>query len=646
METDYYFGKTDGGDVAGFNDPVAANFAYEENNTDSLVREAIQNIIDAKLSKKEPVRAEFNLEYFSVKDLPNPKRLENIFRKCAEYAEKRNVIPAAKHYREQADVLKNGTTIPLLKISDYNTCGLTGDTEDGRWFMFMRGVGFNAGEAGAGGAFGLGKGAFFANSLFRTIFVSTLTDEGPKFAGKLRLVSFSENDELMQGNGTYGRPKQLPIQNKKDTPQIFSRKEKGTDIWIVNYPGSEDWEDAICRAVLGWFWPSIHWGILIVKIGSKEINSANLRERMCEFFSPEEQRAYKPHNPLHFFDAYVKPEKKNSETHDILGKVTFYGSTSDELPYPNKVARVRNTGMIIDFKGRSSHLTKYAAVFECRTEIKNKKKLQGFEILRNLENPAHTEWNWHNWKDEHGHHVEDGKIAIQELDEFISDGLSSLLYSPVDKSASIPGLTDHIGVSRPQGTASLIGGANLVQEPVGEETGIEIGFEGPDEDEKPLIHSIKPIKIKQLVRTSKTDEVDEPIPTPTPTPTPGPFTPIIPHTEDPTGDLLRLKELENAVVRYVLGTSTSEGRLYRFVVQAKDTVKNAVVRMKLFGRAEDGERELLSIKNVVGERGTKINEIENEYFDFSIDESGRAYLSVELKEPWIVAIDPSLYIKQ
>ncbi|KKT48045.1 MAG: hypothetical protein UW39_C0003G0001, partial [Parcubacteria group bacterium GW2011_GWC2_44_17] len=108
MVTDYHFGKTDGGDVAGFNDPVAANFAYEGNLTDSLIREAIQNIIDARLHGKSPARAEFDLKNVPVKSLPNPERLEQIFRKCAEYAEKRKVVPAAKHYKSQADVLKSG----------------------------------------------------------------------------------------------------------------------------------------------------------------------------------------------------------------------------------------------------------------------------------------------------------------------------------------------------------------------------------------------------------------------------------------------------------------------------------------------------------------------------------------------------------
>src|SRR3989344_3656014 len=350
MAIDYYFAPTAGGPVQGFNDPVAANFAYEDNLTDSLIREAIQNIIDAKLSDGSPVRAEFDLENMSAGMLPNPKRLEQIFVKCAEYAEKLGHRQATIHYRTQANVLKNNDSIPLLRISDRNTCGLTGDNKMGRWFMFMRGVGINAGEAGAGGAFGLGKGAFFANSLFRTIFVSTVTDEGVKFAGKSRLVSFEQDGQLMQGNGTFGLPGQLPVREQKNIPKIFRRSEKGTDIWIVNYLNHEDWEEVLCRAVLGWFWPAIHWGILSVKVGDREINSENLRKRMGEFYSPSEKVSTKPFNPLHFFDSYINSEKKpvNAKLNK-LGAVSFYGRTSDELPFPNKTALIRNTGMIIDF---------------------------------------------------------------------------------------------------------------------------------------------------------------------------------------------------------------------------------------------------------------------------------------------------------
>jgi len=633
MATDYHFGKTDGGDVAGFNDPVAANFAYEGNLTDSLIREAIQNIIDARLLGKSPARAEFDLKNVPVKSLPNPERLEQIFRKCAEYAEKRKVVPAAKHYKSQADVLKSGASVPLLRIADYNTCGLTGDTNDGRWFMFMRGVGFNAGEAGAGGAFGLGKGAFFANSLFRTIFVSSVTDDGVKFAGKLRLLSFDQDNELMQGNGTFGLPGQFPIQNKKDIPEMFQRRDKGTDIWVVNFLGSNDWQDTICRSVLGWFWPSIHWGILTVKVGDKEFNAINLRERMSEFFSPDEKKSFKPHNPLHFFDAYTNSEKKLTESPDVLGEFSFYGRTSDDLPYPNKTALVRNTGMIVDFKTRSSHLTKYAAIFECR----NKK---GSEILRKMENPAHTEWDWHNWKDEHGHHVEDGKIAYNELELFIVGGLGGLLYAPVSQSTSIPGLAEHIGVPTKEGSSANIGEAkNQVKEVVEEETGIEIGSD--IEDTASSFHTIRPIRVARYIRV-RTE--NPPIPPGPPTP-PRSFDVPNPLPEpDDKGKSVKSQELENATARYIVGNKMKDGRIYRVIIHTDNKKEKPVVRIRLYARGDDGSDELLSMSNVVGERGTKIFKLGQEYCDFSLDDSGSAYLSVQLKEPWIVALEPNLRI--
>lgn len=633
MTPDYHFGRTEGGDVAGFNDPVAANFAYEGNLTDSLIREAIQNIIDAKLPGKSPARAEFDLKEVSVGTLPNHKRLEQIFRKCAEYAEKRKVIQAAKHYRAQADIIKNNANIPMLRIADYNTCGLTGNTDDGRWFMFMRGVGFNAGETGAGGAFGLGKGAFFANSLFRTIFVSTITDEGVKFAGKLRLLSFDQDSELMQGNGTFGLPGQLPLQNKKEIPEMFQRSDKGTDIWVVNFLNGNDWQDTICRAVLGWFWPAIHWGILSVRVGDKEFDSSNLRERMAEFFSVDEKKSFKPHNPLHFFDAYINPDKNLTESPDVLGEVSFYGKTSDELPFPNKTALVRNTGMIVDFKGRSSHLTKYAAIFECR----NKK---GSEILRKMENPAHTEWDWHNWKDEHGHHVEDGKSAYNELELFIAGGLGGLLYAPVSESTNIPGLAEHIGVPTKDGSLSNIGDAkNQIKEVAEEETGIEIGSEGEDKDSSS--HIIKPIRVARYVRVRR----DNPPPPPPPPPIdPRPFHVPDPRPIDDTGKSVKSQELENASVRYIVGNKEKDGRIYRVIIHTDNKKENPVVRIRLYARADDGSDELLSIGKVVGERGTKIVKHGQEYCDFSLDNSGSAYLSVQLKEPWIVALEPNLRI--
>ena len=98
-------------------------------------------------------------------------------------------------------------------------------------------------------------------------------------------------------------------------------------------------------------------------------------------------------------------------------------------------------------------------------------------------------------------------------------------------------------------------------------------------------------------------------------------------------------------MRYVVGGTTASGRMYRFLIHADKIQGNPVVRMKLFGRAEEGEGELLGLADAVGERGTKIIKIDTGYCDFSLDDSGKAYLSIELKDPWVIAINPNLQIQ-
>jgi hypothetical protein len=438
----------------------------------------------------------------------------------------------------------------------------------------------------------------------------------------------------MQGNGTYGLSGQLPLTDKEDIPEMFRREGQGTDIWIANFIGSENWQDTISRAVLSWFWPAIHWKIIVVRVGDKEFNADNLYERMNEFFSPEERRPTKPFNPLHFFEAYINPEKKLIETSDTIGDVAFYGRTDPELPYPNKTALVRNTGMIIDFKSRSSHLLKYAAIFECRDE-------NGSAILRKLENPSHTEWNWHNWKDENGSFVENGKKAQAEFENFIADSLLSILYAPVSQSTSIPGLTEYIGLPSKDGVmTSISGGKSQIQEAVEEETGIEIGSDGNDIISS--VHTIRPTRVSQFVKALVEDS-----------PNGGAIhhttlklndSQTLPLVRDENSKSIRPQELINASVRYIMSNNASGDRLYRIIVRTDNTRNKPVVRMRLYARSDNGSFELLPIRNVIGEKGTQIVDKGNEHCDFSLDDSGSAFLSVDLSVPWILALEPNLRI--
>jgi len=68
--------------------------------------------------------------------------------------------------------------LPILKISDFNTTGLTvgakGDDRNSDWAKLTKSVGASDKHAGKLGSFGIGKHATYACSDLRTVFYGTL----------------------------------------------------------------------------------------------------------------------------------------------------------------------------------------------------------------------------------------------------------------------------------------------------------------------------------------------------------------------------------------------------------------------------------------------------------------------------------------
>ena len=70
--------------------------------------------------------------------------------------------------------------ISCLRISDFNTTGLTGSHEEynSPWCNLTKSSGASDKSGGAGGSFGIGKFAPYACSVLRTVFYSTSDTEG------------------------------------------------------------------------------------------------------------------------------------------------------------------------------------------------------------------------------------------------------------------------------------------------------------------------------------------------------------------------------------------------------------------------------------------------------------------------------------
>ena len=97
----------------------------------NVVRETVQNGSDAKdpsLPADTPVKMCFEYIMIERQDVPGIERLSAVIDKCYSYMKsKPNVKMDDIEILEAANkkYLKNGESIPALKISDYNTKGLT-----------------------------------------------------------------------------------------------------------------------------------------------------------------------------------------------------------------------------------------------------------------------------------------------------------------------------------------------------------------------------------------------------------------------------------------------------------------------------------------------------------------------------------------
>lgn len=488
------FAPTGGGDITGINDPVTTTF--EGRIAWSLARESIQNIIDAQDPKSfKPAEAVFTLSEINAKELPKLDQLSQKLIACRDHYHKEK--DAYDFFNAAIAKINRNLGIKVLKISDYNTLGLTGEDDDdkGNYFSFMKTVGSSSKSETQGGSFGLGKGAYYAASSFRTIFVSSVYDKDKYvFQGKSRLASFKDvNNEWTQGNGSFGLKGQKPVRDKSEAPSSFERDEPGTDIHILGFE-ENDWEKQMIKSVLNFFWFSILEGIVEVTIGRTTIKQDNLESLLEEYFDEELPDKDDDPNPWPYYRAYTATNHKViPETLESLGNVKLYLLQNDS--YPQKIAYIRKTGMLIQ-KKKASSLNGYAGVFVCVNE-------EGNKILRKMENPKHDEWKSVNASK--SGFAEAAKKAEKELREFVSSSVRDLTTKEDTTSSRVGGLEEYLYLKGDEDLGdSAVGISGTPIDGISKhETPPEVGV---TEEEKEIVPTVQKVEVVAKEITQGTTE--------------------------------------------------------------------------------------------------------------------------------------------
>lgn len=509
----WHFGSEGGIDI-GPNDPIHQTF--KGNSYYSIVREAIQNSLDAVNDNRFPVNISF--QYFDLDKLEYPSffQLEEHIKQSQEYF--KNNDDAKILFSDMLQYLNGNNEgekkkhIACLKISDSNTKGMQyvdGNTES-PFYAFLRAAGVSSKMiGGSGGSFGFGKGAYFALSPIKTLIVSSKDVNGNIFfEGATRLTTHkNERGEKLTAFGFYDSNYGEPICIDENVPDIFRRKETGTDINIIGLWNEVDRDRLMIKSVLNNFWLSIHENKLVVVINDVTISKENLEQVIDNYFPNEFESGNATDielwNPKPYYKAVKYADANDqfkffSEDLSTLGKVRLYVYLERGLP--NRTSFFRSPKMVV-FKRTSRKINGYAAVFVCDNE-------EGNVILRKMENPAHNVWNKDNYPKEEGKVNKIARRAEAEFSDFVNSKLESLSKINTSKKVSFLGLEDYLSI--PQDLLEKDDDTDLSGENTNLNSGIASKDRSEDETGMQTTSMNEPVTIKPTIKTQSEikEEVD------------------------------------------------------------------------------------------------------------------------------------------
>jgi len=447
----WYFSR-EGGIDNGPNDPIHETFKGDTYY--SIVRESIQNSLDAVNNDREPVKVIFSFFEISRKDFPNLFKIEDHIIKCQTYYHDND--NADRLFNEMLYYLngdvegKKRLKLSCMKVSDYNTVGMKYDNSDTKssFYAFLRAAGVTVkSNLGAGGSFGFGKGAYFALSPIKTLIVSSMDTVGNVyFEGATRLTTHKDDsDNKRTAYGFYDSNNGEPVHDMDSIPDIFKREETGTDINIIGLWDVQSRKTIMVKSVLNNFWLAIYQNHLTVQIDDITIEKSNLEQVMEEYFDGEYESGtpsdIETWNPKSYFKA-VKYAKTTDQFQmfetelETLGNVKLYVYLEKELP--NRTSYFRKPKMVV-FKRTNRKINGYSAVFICESD-------KGNELLRLMENPAHNEWKIEHYPKKGGNVDPMARKAEKELSTFINESLESLSKIKTGKKITFLGLEEYLSI--------------------------------------------------------------------------------------------------------------------------------------------------------------------------------------------------------
>lgn len=402
------FPENGGGLAAGFNDSSIDHF--KGHRLSSLVREVIQNSLDAKSESSKPVIVDFRIDKIDKSELPEVLTLKEHIERAKETAVIQNATEAVEFYEKALETLSNNSPLQFLSIHDSNTTGLTGPSNgpNGAWFALTKGAGLTQKPTNSLGSFGHGSKAPFVSSVLRTIFYlsqvhSNVEEEKLRFQGKSILQShIGPNGEMTQGTGFYGQIKSCsPLVGTNIPRWALEKRSKvfqssGTSIFIPATTWSENSLPAISLTAIANFFYAIYKGVLEVNIeGLETLSNKNIVEKyrhysqiLSEPFGEIDRESIA--DSLESIETIVNPTHSHEQQINGFGRIEWYlrmGETIDG----REVAVARGNGMLVTKKAPNLKIFRNFKPFDMFVCVSPG---AGSDLLKSIENPEHNNFEF------------------------------------------------------------------------------------------------------------------------------------------------------------------------------------------------------------------------------------------------------------
>lgn len=436
----------------------------------AAVRETGQNSLDARRQDHEgPVRMEFELATVATSEIPDIEGLRRHLRRVVEATSKQMGHDRMCEALEMAE----RESIPVLRISDYGTTGLTGGEQerssDSALSRLTRGSGDSANDGVRGGSFGIGSAAGRVASAMATVLYRSLPHDQERtvFAGFSRLASHYDDEGVRRrAGGIFTRiARQADFEYLRPAPGILpfaERTEPGTDIFVLGYRLAE--EDPLLHGVRG---AAIENFLVAIDRGRLEITGIAAGQRWTLDSGTVGDQARRHETMAAFHAALRDPEPSVRELPE-LGRVELFVNIDDRLPRTLHTMTMRKPLMRIGEFRFNTVRAKYAAILICADE-------SGNTLLRELEPPQHDKWD-------PARSPAKGRAAIESLRSFVRDELRKRVSENLGETIRIDGLERFlpaVGIGSPRDGED--GRPDGVEPPVPDESARVTGSSDPIE---------------------------------------------------------------------------------------------------------------------------------------------------------------------